>query len=88
MLQESINFGTEVDVIHQFNDSFFPNLAFFIFALLLEGFASSSRSIDWMAQVICWYEDKVIMALSGKVKVRDERSGRDIATGDRFTIET
>lgn len=56
-------------------------------------FFFADRSIGWLksfagAALVSVHEDKVIMALSGKVKVRDERSGRDIAAGDRFTIET
>lgn len=84
-----------MDVIHQFNDSFFPktwrsssSLCCLRASLLLR-----DRSIGWLksfagAALVSVHEDKVIMALSGKVKVRDERSGRDIAAGDRFTIET
>ena len=81
-----------MDVTHQFNDPIFPKLGVLHLRLWpLRFFAD--RSIGWLksfagAALVSVHEDKVIMALSGKVKVRDERSGRDIAAGDRFTIET
>ena len=78
-----------MDVTHQFNDSIFPKLG--VLHLRLCRFASSPIDrLDGRLShlLVSVHEDKVIMALSGKVKVRDERSGRDIAAGDRFTIET